>query len=218
MSRGDELYTALGDGAGGNGFLLGAHFVDDDYLGHVIFHRLNHHGMLLAGSGHLHAAGVADGRMGYIPVAGDFIGGINDYHSLLGFVGQHPGYLTQHGGFAYAGAAQQQDVPTGKGQVLYDFDGAVDGPAHAAGDAHHLAFAIADRGYPVQRALNPGPIIAAKIADSLDHVIQIVPGNFLLIQGYVAGHQAGFGNPPQIQDHFQELSQVFPLAQRLGNP
>ena len=84
---GDKLDAAFGDGAGGGGFELGAHFVNDDDLGHVVLDGLNHDGVLEVGGSHLHAAGVADGGMGDVAVAGYFVGGIDDDDALLCGVG-----------------------------------------------------------------------------------------------------------------------------------
>ena len=46
VGRADELHAALGDGAGGGRLQLRADLVDDDDLGHVVLHRLDHHVVL----------------------------------------------------------------------------------------------------------------------------------------------------------------------------
>ena len=74
----DELDAAFGDGAGGDGFELAADFVDDDGFGHVIFDGFDHDFMLQGGRCDLHAAGAADGWVGDVAVAGDFVAGIDD--------------------------------------------------------------------------------------------------------------------------------------------
>ena len=108
VSGGDQLDAAFGDGAGGGSLLRRAHLVDDDDLGHVVFHRLDHHAVLLRGSRNLHATGVPDGRVRNVAIAGDFVRGIDNDHALACFVGQHPGNLAQHGGLAHPGATQKQ--------------------------------------------------------------------------------------------------------------
>ena len=74
VGRGDELHAPLGNGAGGGSLLLSAHFVNDDGLRHVVFHRLDHHAMLLRWGGNLHPPRPPDGRMGNVTVSGDFVG------------------------------------------------------------------------------------------------------------------------------------------------
>jgi hypothetical protein len=49
-----ELHTAFSDGA--CGLELGADFIDDDDFGHVVFHGLDHDGVLSQRRGHLHPA------------------------------------------------------------------------------------------------------------------------------------------------------------------
>ena len=115
VGRGDELHAPLGDGAGGGGLLLRAHFVNDDSLRHMVFHCLNHHAMLLRRRGNLHPPRPSDGRMGHVAVASDFVGGVNDDDPLLRFHRQHPRSLAEHGGLADARPSQQQNVLAGEG-------------------------------------------------------------------------------------------------------
>ena len=46
VGRADELHAALGDGARRRRLQLGADLVDDDDLGHVVLHGLDHHRVL----------------------------------------------------------------------------------------------------------------------------------------------------------------------------
>jgi hypothetical protein len=46
MRCANKLHTALGDGSCGEGFLFGTDFIDNHYLGHVVFDGFNHNGML----------------------------------------------------------------------------------------------------------------------------------------------------------------------------
>ena len=103
MGRGDQLHAPLRDSACGGGLLLRAHLVDDDRLGHVVLHGLDHHAVLLGRCRHLHAPGAANGRMGHVTVAGNLIGCVDDDYPFLRFLGEHPGHLAQHGGLANAG-------------------------------------------------------------------------------------------------------------------
>ena len=178
----NELDATLGDGAGGGGFLGSAHFVDNDDLGHMVFHGLNHHGVLFGGGRHLHPAGVANGGMGDVAIAGNFVGSINDDDAFAGFVGQRPGYFAQHSGLADAGAAQQQDVPAAVGQVFNHFDSAKYGAAHPAGDADDAAAAVADGGDAMQGALHSRPVVAAEIANPRHYILKVGAADRLVIQ------------------------------------
>ena len=73
MGGSHQLHAPLGDGSGGGGLGLGAHLVNDDDLGHMVFHRLDHHPVLLGGGGDLHSPRVTDGRMGDIAIPGDLV-------------------------------------------------------------------------------------------------------------------------------------------------
>ena len=218
MGRGNQLHAALGDGAGGGGLLLRSHFIDDDDLGHMVFHSLDHYPVLAGGRGDLHSAGVADGRMRHIPISGDFVGSVDDDHPFAGFIGQDPGHFPQHRGFAHAGPAQQQDVFVGQGQVFDDFDGPGYGAPGPAGDADHLPLAIADGGNAVQGALHSGPIVVAELPHLPHQIVQVLPADFPVIQDYIPGGKAGLRHPAQIQHHLEQFRQVFRVEQATLNP
>ncbi len=54
VRRAHQLHAALGDGARRHRLQRGADLVDDDHLGHVVLHRLDHHRVLLRRGAHLH--------------------------------------------------------------------------------------------------------------------------------------------------------------------
>ena len=170
VGRADQLHAALGDGAGGGGLQLGADLVDDDHLGHVVLHRLDHHRVLLGRGAAPASAARADARVRDVAVAGDLVAGVDHDHPLAEVVGQHAGHLAQHRRLADAGAAQQQDALPALDDVADDVDRAEDGPADAAGQADHLAGPIADGGDAVQGALDAGAVVVAEGADALDDV------------------------------------------------
>ena len=207
VGGGNELHAALGNGAGSRRFLFGAHFVDDDHLGHVVLNGLNHNGVLVGGCRHLHSPGASDGRMGYVAVACDLIGSVDDDDPFLGFDRQHTSHLPQHGGLADAGPTEQQDVLVGKGQVFDYLDGAEDRPAHAARYADYLPFAVPNGGKTVERAFNARPVIAAEIAQPGDHALQVRPSNLLVGQDSIAGREPGFRDAAKVQDHLQQVFQ-----------
>ena len=146
--------------------------------------------------------------MRHVAIAGDLVGGIDDDHPFLGFLRQDPGHLPQHGGFAHAGAAQEQDILSGERQVFDDLDRPEDCPAHPAGDAYDLSFPVADGRYPVESALDSGAVVVAEIADPFNHVRQVLGGNRTIVQVSVARHEPGLGQAPQVQYDLQQLVQV----------
>jgi hypothetical protein len=168
MGRADELDATLGDGAGRGGFQLRADLVDDDDLWHVVLDGFDHHLVLHRGRAHLHPAGLADGRMGDVAVAGDLVGRVDDDDPLAHVVGQHAGGLAQHRRLADARSTHDQDRLPGLDEVVDDLDGAVHRPADATGQPDDLAVAIADGRDAVERALDAGPVVVPERADVLD--------------------------------------------------
>ncbi|GAG51837.1 unnamed protein product, partial [marine sediment metagenome] len=63
-----QLYAALGNGSRRLSLKLGANLINNDYLGHMVFYGLNHHGMLHSRGGYLHPSGMANSWVGDIAV------------------------------------------------------------------------------------------------------------------------------------------------------
>ena len=68
----------------------------------------------------------------------------------------------------------------GLDQVFDDGDGAVDGAADAAGEADHVAPAVADAGDAVEGALDARAVVAAELADAGDHVVELGARDFVV--------------------------------------
>ncbi len=145
MGRADQLDAALGDRPGGLGLELGPDLVDDDDLGHVVLDRLDHHLVLERRRPDLHPAGLADGRVRDVAVAGDLVRRVDDDDALAEVVGQDARGLAEHRGLADARPAHDQDRLPGLDEVPDDLDRPVDRPADPAGQADDLAVAVADR-------------------------------------------------------------------------
>ncbi len=95
MGSSHKLDTTFGDSTSSSRFQFGTNFVYDDYLRHVVFDSFNHHRVLFSRAGYLHTTCTTDTGMRNIPITRDFIGGINDHHTFIGFVREDARYFTQ---------------------------------------------------------------------------------------------------------------------------
>jgi len=213
----DELHAPLGDGARGGGLELGPDLVDDDDFGHVVLDGLDHDRVLIRGGRNLHAAGAADGGMGDIAVAADFVRGVDDDDALVGVIGEDAGDFAQHGGLANAGAAEQEHTLAAENEVFDDADGAVDGAPNAAGDTDDLAPPVADAGDAVEGALDAGAVIEAEFADVVDDVEEVVLGDFLVGEDDFAAGVASLGQAAEVHDDFEEAGAALGLAQDVAD-
>ena len=177
MGRADKLDAALGDGAGGKGFLLHADFVNHDHFRHVVFDRFDHHGVLQVRLDDLHPAGASNRRVRDVAVAGDLVGRVHNDDALLELVGQNAGDFAQLGRLAASGPAQHQNGLAGLDNVSDNINRAVDGPADAAGQADDAALPVPNGGDPVQGALDAGPVVFAEHADAGGHIVNVLGGH-----------------------------------------
>ena len=60
----------------------------------------------------------------------------------------------------------------------------------------------------MQGPLDPGSIVAGERTDSIDDVIEIRPPDGIVAQKNGSSWKPGFGTPPQIHDHFDQIIQV----------
>ena len=208
VRRGDELHAALGDGARRQRLRLGADLVDDHDLGHVVLDGFDHDGMLPLRRRHLHAPGAADAGVRNVAVAGDLIRGVDDHHAPVEIVGQDARRLAQQGRLADARASQQQHAAAGFDHVAHDLDGAVDGAAHAAGEPDDLAQPIAQCRDPVQRALDPGPVVFRERADPGRHVVEVLARHRISTQLDRAPWEARLRLAAEVEHHFQQRREV----------
>ena len=187
----DQLDAALGDRPGGLGLELGPDLVDDDDLGHVVLDRLDHHLVLERRGSDLHPARLADGRVGDVAVAGDLVARVDDHDPLAHVIGEHAGGLAEHRRLADARPAHDQDRLPGLDEVVDDLDRAVDRPSDPAGQPDDLAVPIADGADPMERSLDPRPVVVAERADVLDDVGDVGLVDLALEQGHLAVREPG---------------------------
>ena len=88
--------------------------------------------------------------------------------------------------------------------VAQDLNRPKDGTAHATRETHHAIGAIPNCRDAVQRALNTGAIISAKVADARDHPREILFCHFTLQQRHIAGGESRLRAATEIHDDFKE--------------
>ena len=165
------------------------------------------------GDAHLHPPRVADAGVRDVAVAGDLVAGVDHDHALAEVVGEDARHLAQHRRLADAGAPQQHDALPALDDVADDVDRPEDGPPDAAGEPHHLAGPVADGADPMQRALDPGPVVVAEGADVLDHVGDVGLDDLALEQHLLAVGEARLGAPPEVEHHLEQVGAVREAAQ-----
>src|SRR5690606_30522862 len=203
VRRADELHAALVDRAGGQRLKLAANLVDDDDLGVVVLHRLDHDLVLEARRRHLHAARPAYRRVGDVAISADLVGGVHDHHAVG--LGEHARRLAQHRRLADAGAAQEQHALARADDVLDNVNGAEYGPAHTARQPDHIPFAIADRGDAVQRAIDAGAVVGVELTDLSYHRVDGILRNVLFGEDLLAVGVACGWHAAQVEDHFDQV-------------
>ncbi len=203
-----KLDAALRDGPCRLGLQLGADLVDDDHLGHVVLDRLDHHVVLLRRRADLHAARVADPGVRDVAVAGDLVRGVHHHDALAEIVGEHPGHLAQHGGLAHSGPAEEQDAAAALDHVADDVDGPEDRATDAAGQAHHLAGAVADGADAMEGPLDPGAVVVAEDADVVHDVPDVGLGDLAVEKHLLAVGEARLRATPQVHDHLEQVAAI----------
>ncbi len=94
----------------------------------------------------------------------------------------------------------------------------IDGPAHPAGEADHVADPVADGGDAVERALDAGAVVLAEAADPLDHVGQILAGDRHARDVLAALGEPHLGHPAQVEDDLDQAVLVRMGRDRLLHP
>ena len=87
-------------------------------------------------------------------------------------------------------------------QVLDDVDRAVHRPPDPAGQADDVPAPVADGRDAVQRALQAGAVVGVKIADPIDHALDVVLVDFQAVEVNFLVDKTGFWDAPQVQDDF----------------
>ena len=189
-----------------------ADLVDDDDLRHVVFHRLDHHLMLqVRAAATCIRRASADGRVRNIAIAADFVGRIHDDHPRL--IAQNPGSFAQQRRLADAGPAQQQDALARLDDILDDINHAVDRAPDATGQPDDPPLPVANARNPVQRPLDPGPVVIGKLANAFDDVVDVLVADLAVAQNQLIVGEAGLWQPAQVHDDFKQLVRPVGLAE-----
>ena len=213
----DQLHSPFGNSPGGQRFGFGSDLVDDDNLGHVIFHGFNHHCVLQVRPRHLHPAAGADAGMRNIAVAADFIRCIDDDDSFHEFGGKHTRALPQKRSFPHAGPAKQEQALSGLNHIAKNIHRAKDRPAHAARQSDDDVAPVPYRRYPVQRALDARTVILGEGADAVSYIVQVFAGDRRIRHIDRAVGKPGFRRPAEVQNGLDEIPEVGLVMQRVSN-
>ena len=143
----------------------------------MVLDALDHHVVLQAGVGNLHATCAPDRGVRDIAVAGNFVRRIDDHDALASLVGQNTGGLAEDRGLANAGSAQYQHALAGADQVFDQPDRPINGTTDPASQPHGFAGAVSQHGYPVESAFDPSPVVVAKMSNMIYDVSNLIVGN-----------------------------------------
>ena len=139
-----------------------------------------------------------------IAVAGDLVGGVHDDDPLAQVVREHARGLAQHRGLADAGATHDQDRLPGLDEVRDDLDGAVHGPADAAGQPDDLAAAVADRADAMERPLDPRAVVVPEQPDVLDDERDVGVDDLALEQHHLGVRESALRAPTEVHHDLDE--------------
>src|SRR5581483_10158061 len=111
----------------------------------------------------------------------------------------------------------QQDAFARLDHVADDVDGAVDGAAHAAGEADDFAYAVAYGRDAVQRALDAGAVVAREATDAALDVLQVFAGDDRVVEVEGFAGVARFGLATEVEDDFDERLDAPLSVERLAD-
>ncbi len=69
----------------------------------------------------------------------------------------------------------------------------------------------------MQGALDAGAVVGVEFADALDHVVQLLAGDFGFAQGDLVFHEAGGGNASQVEDDLEQFVAVVCFFHRMAD-
>src|SRR6266581_2137324 len=208
MSSCHKLHAAFSDSARGGGFQLCSNFIYDDYLGHMVFDGLDHHRVLFRSARHLHAAGAPNTVMRNIPITRDFIGGIDDHYSFIGFVREDARYFTKQSSFPHTWTTKNQDGLTLFDNITDQGNTAEYRSTNTAGQADNFPFTVAQCADPVKRPLDTSAVIVAKFTNTLDHVLQVRVGHWLCTQDHLPFWESALGKAAKVHYDLQQFASV----------
>src|SRR6266581_8316424 len=179
MSSRYKLHAAFRNGTRSGSLQFSAYFVNNNNLWHMVLYRFNHYRMLFHSASHLHAARSANTGVRNISISSNFVGGIHNDYTFIGFVRQNTCYFTQQCGFAHTWATKNQDRLTLFDNIADQRNTAEYRSTNAAGQANYFPFAIAQRADAMERTLDASAVVVTKFTNTLDHVFEVGVGNRL---------------------------------------
>src|SRR6266487_5209155 len=179
MSSRYKLHAAFRNGTRSGSLQFSAYFVNNNNLRHMVLYRFNHYRMLFHSASHLHAARSTNTGMRNISVSGDFVGGIHDDYTFIGFVCENTCYFTQQCGFAHTWATKNQDRLTLFDNISNQGNTAKYRSTNAAGQTNNFSFSISKSADTMESALDTSTVVVTKFTYSLDHILEDSVGHWL---------------------------------------
>jgi hypothetical protein len=208
VSGGDQLNTALRNGARGLCLGFSPDLVNDDHLWRMVLDGFDHDRVLKIRPRHLHPPAGANPRMRDIPISGNFIRGVHDDHPLFQFRRQDSRTLAQQGRLADSGSAEKQDALSRLDDIPQYIDSAVNGAPYAAGQPHHNVPPVPNTGNPVKGPLNTGAIVHRERTHAVNGVLDVFSCDGLIRQIDRTAREVSLGLTAKIQDDLDKIPEI----------
>src|SRR2546429_4156991 len=179
MSSCYELHAAFRYGTSSGGLQFSAYFVNNNNLRHMVLYRFNHYRMLFRSASHLHAARSTNTGVRNIAISSNFVGGVHNDYTFIGFVCQNTCYFTQQCGFAHTWATKNQDRLTLFDNISNQRNTAEYRSTNAAGQTNNFSFSISKSADTMESALDTSTVVVTKFTYSLDHILEVSIGHWL---------------------------------------
>jgi hypothetical protein len=217
VRRRNQLHAALSNGSRRLRFGLRPDFIDHDNFGHVVFNRLDHHGMLQIGSWNLHPPARADAWMRNIAITADFVGSIDNNHTLDHFSGQDASGFAEKRGLSDSRTTQQQQALSGFDNISQDIHGAEHSAAHSTGQPNDDLAPVANRRDSMQRALDAGTIVECEGADTMSHILDVLSRDAQLAQINGSAWKTSFRRATEVHYDLDQVLQIGLSVKRVTN-
>jgi hypothetical protein len=217
VRRRNQLDAALGDRARRFSLKRRTNLVDDDYLRHMVFYRLDHDGMLFRWGRHLHPARTPNPRMRNVSITCDLVRRIHNDDAFAEVVGKHARRLAQDRGLPNARASEDQDALPTLHKIAHQLHCPHDRPTDTARQADDGAMPVPDRRDAVQRARNTRAVIVAKGTDARRHRVEVSRRDFDVVEDHLVRRKPGLGVASEVENDLHQCVNLSVIAQTITN-